>query len=104
MQKYWIGGRQAGKTVALMRWVEQQEDIPSIAVLCHVQAEAERLKRAWDKKYPEGPAPRFITYGQARNGSLDGRNTRIALDNLDIFLTHCFGYPVDLVTATGETL
>lgn len=101
---YHIGGRAGGKTTKLLRWVASQEKIGDIAVICHSGDEKERMTHLWMEAYPTGPQPRFITMNEARNGSLDGRHTRIAIDNLDIMLTHMLGYPVQYVTATGERI
>lgn len=101
---YFIAEQGGGKTAKLLQWVEGQADIENIAVLCQSDVHVNRVKRSWDKKHPDGPSPRFMSYRQARSGMLDGRDTRIALDNLHVFLAHCFGYPVEMITTEGEAL
>jgi len=104
--KYMLAGRGGGKTFELMKWVDEQENPGDIAVVTNSRHEAERLKRAWMKKYPDSPddrTPRFVTMSAARSGALNGRNTRIVIDNLDIILSHLLPYPIDFITANGGT-
>lgn len=101
---YHIAGRAGGKTTKLLRWVASQEKVGDIAVICHSDAEKERLTHLWMEQHPGQPQPRFITPTEARNGSLAGRHTRLAIDNLDILLQQLYGYPVHYVSATGERI
>lgn len=103
--KVMIAGRGGGKTTQLLRWVEAQENPADIAVVTNSAVEAARLEKLWMRKYPDQPKqerPRFVDMPTARSGALNGRNTRIVVDNLDILLSHILPYPIDFIATTGD--
>lgn len=102
--KIMVANRGGGKTTELLRWVEAQENRADIAVVTNSKVEAARLEKAWMRKYPDMPKderPRFLDHQTARSGALNGRNTRIVIDNLDILLRHLLPYPIDFIATTG---
>jgi ribosomal protein L39E len=101
--KVMVAGRGGGKTFELMKWVDAQENPENVAVVTNSDVEAKRLERAWMRKYPDPkrPRPRFVDMKTARSGALNGRHTRIVIDNVDILLSHLLPYPIDFITTTG---
>lgn len=108
--EFLVTGRGGGKTHACLIWAKRLIDsgeLPSRPVIAvHSDHEKTRLRQMWVERYGDDPAnmPRFYTYAECRNGSLSGVGTKVALDNLDIYLQHTFPYPVDLVTTSGKLL
>lgn len=99
-----VAGRGGGKTTAILKWVDEQVSPENIAVVTNSATEAARLEKAWMRKYPDQPKherPRFVDMQTARSGALNGRNTRIVIDNLDILLSHMLPYPIDFIATTG---
>ena len=104
MTKLVIRNRQGGKTLAMMEWAHGAlKDGITPAIVTISEPEARRVRKLYEEKYGvEVERVRFMSHGQARNGSLDGRHTKIGVDNLDMLLRHLFGYPVDIATFTYE--
>jgi hypothetical protein len=104
--KFMVTGRAGGKTHALMEYAKKHPHPDRIAFVSHSKVESQRLRKMWMDEHDtrHEPMPRFITYTEARNGSLQGRDTEVVVDNLDILLRHLFAYPVTHATASGEMM
>lgn len=86
-------GRQMGKTVMLLEWLEGD---PKRAMIVHSYQESDRLKR-------ENPhlADQIFNFHSALDGRLRGRGfNELAIDNLDLILPWLLGCKIGPITTT----
>lgn len=89
---FFIGGRQSGKTSAIVRWA--QDDPAHRAVLVRDQREADRL-------HAQHPDVEFIDW-QTPTTVLRGKGRFYGIDNLEAYVYHELGLDVVAYTATAS--
>ena len=102
-----IGGRQTGKTTAMLDWMQDAPEGDHRVLVCHTGQEAMRLLRESRERGLDLESWQFVGYDELKPGTwsgvLHGRGGRVVLgvDNLDLILGRLLGWPVERVTATG---
>lgn len=109
-----IGDRQTGKTTKLLEWMSEAdrskptEDIR--VYVGHNKQETMRVYRStMHRDYGKSifHSWQFVSVDELRSKpmwtGIQGRqNIRLGVDNLDLILPSMYGWPIDLITATGE--
>ena len=100
MTAYYIGGRQSGKTLTLLRLMEAD---PSIIMVCADRATARETHRIGEANGILIDRARFVTPTEvhSRKPAQHRQAPHYVVDNVNLVLERMLGGTIDAITGTG---